>query len=160
MNKLEYFKINVPYVDEDGTKEELEKILLIHRQENVENIKRAAKEISYLINFCMDIATTPFNKTKNEYTILNFDTDEIDYTDIMISVRDGTKYKTLHIDSEEILNVNYPNIKVLISMLKEMDRISFTDNLTDEENDRREIYGCHYNYILSKMLDGYFYMSE
>ena len=116
MNKEEiYFKYAL-LPEEDGTFSDYYMYYIEHPQKDPEVLKRACKEFSEFVRFCMDISVRYKSKNHNKYLYAPYDeSDELDRDNYKIRL--FGQGETIFPDTD-LQTINYPNIEGLIKMWK------------------------------------------
>jgi hypothetical protein len=151
MNKEDW--INHIYSDyEDGTGRELSKVLSKHLLEDTTIIQNAYKEICGYIAFNMDISVRYWCKIEQKYISV--------YSENV----NGIDLKKWEITSWMNQIQYYPDTKLddsylthVINIFKEEERINYGEDLSEDEINRKSIYGSGYNYLFAQLLDGHIY---
>lgn len=149
MRKEEFFKLQAPYVYEDGTYDELLEVLEKHPQDNSEVIIKASKEISEFINFNMGVSESFWSKSREDYFQFFDEDEDVDYDKYELSI--WSTDEQIYPDTD-LSTITYPNIKKILRMLEV--------NKRKKDKERREKYRVPYGYVFSLLLEGHDFTKE
>ena len=124
MNKQEIYSTYAKLPKDDGTFQEYFEVYMNHPQHDESILKRACKEFSEYVGFCMNI-TVKYKTNKDNYRRRNTKEEEIDKEDYKINLW------PLDIDiypDTDLSKIPYPNIEGLVKMILLQE--SYSDTFT------------------------------
>lgn len=144
------FDIEAPYVDQDGTLEELYDVLMAHGQKDRSIIEKACSEITQYILFCMEMTVVFRSKLDDTYKDIFEKEEEFEEKDWKLYLHlSNNRYEAT---PKTIKEVPYNNLEKLIRMM-EYDCRNLS-SLSEEESNRKIKYAVPYGYLFAYLLDG------
>lgn len=151
LDKKTYFFINAPYVDMDGTYDELLDVLLRHPQTDKAMIERACLNISDFINFNMNNCTSYWSEERKGYYQFPINEETLDenkwkmrilsHKEIVITSEDKDFSQFEYEDLEKMLKMSAFNYRKI-------------EDLTEQEKEQKEKYRVPYGFLFSSLLNG------
>lgn len=150
MSKRDLFFLHAPYVEEDGTFEELFDVFMRHPQDNAEVIKTACEDISGYINFCMSISVRYYCEQRGKYT--QYFPDKNTRNPEKWEMYIYTYQEKINSETADFSKCKYPDLEKMMRMYQFASRS--WEELSGEEQERKRTYRVPYGFLFSCLLEG------